>query len=138
MKSVPAQSRLKMLWIFVIIMMIVFALRLFYLQVVKHDFYVAQAQEEQTRKWDLPAVRGEIYMLDGEDPVKVVMNQTVYTVAADPQVIEDPAKVKQVITGVAGGTASDNIDELLAKKDTRYQVIAKEVTYKQAEKVEDY
>ena len=135
MKSVPAQSRLKMLWTFVIIMMIVFALRLFYLQVVKHDFYVAQAQEEQTRKWDLPAVRGEIYMLDGEDPVKVVMNQTVYTVAADPQVIEDPAKVKQVITDVAGGTASDNIDELLAKKDTRYQVIAKEVTYKQAEKI---
>src|SRR5690606_31979559 len=90
----------------------VFVLRLFYLQVIQHDHYVALAQVEQVKKERLPATRGEIYALNGENPVKMVLNETVYTVFVDPAVIIESGeadKVETVMKEVAGGNLRENI-----------------------------
>lgn len=118
----------------------VFVFRLFYLQVVQHDFYVNLAQVEQVKKERLPATRGEIYALNGTSPVKVVLNETIYTVFVDPAVIieSDTANaVKKVMREVAGGNLRDNFDSLIVKEDSRYQIIATRVTRTQAEKIKD-
>ena len=44
---------------------------------------------------------GEIYMLDGDEPVAVVMNATVYTVIIDPMVAEQD-EVEKKLTEVLG------------------------------------
>jgi cell division protein FtsI/penicillin-binding protein 2 len=71
--------------------------------------------------------------MDGSQPVKIVMNETVYTVFADPKVVDNPNGVIDVIHRVAGGNARSNLDQLLAKKESRYQVLATKITLKQAE-----
>src|SRR5690606_38308734 len=130
-------SRARMLVVFTVIIMGVFILRLFYLQVIRHSHYVEIAMSEQMKQWVIPAKRGEIYALDGGEPVKLVLNQTVYTVFADPMIVDEPDKVIETIKKVAGGSARSNLEELLAKKDSRYQILATNVTRRQAELIKE-
>jgi len=118
----------------------VFVFRLFYLQVMQHDHYVDLAQVEQVKKERLPATRGEIYALNGSSPVKLVLNETVYTVFVDPAVIIESGEAKtveKVMKEIAGGNVRDNFGDALVKEDSRYQIIATRVTRTQAEKIKD-
>lgn len=126
-------SRTRVLAFLTLAIMAVFVMRLFYLQVIKHDYYVGLAKQEQLKQLTIPAKRGEIYALDGATPVKMVLNETVYTVFADPKVVEAPDKIVETVRRVAGGNARSNLNELLAKKESRYQILATKVTRKQAE-----
>jgi len=115
--------------------MAIFVVRLFYLQIIEHGKYVAMANSEQLKRLTIPATRGEIYAMDGTTPVKLVLNQTVYTVFADPHVATDDAKIIDTIRRVAGGNAQPNLDGLLKNKDSRYEILAKGVTRAQAEMI---
>ncbi|HET8884300.1 MAG TPA: penicillin-binding transpeptidase domain-containing protein, partial [Candidatus Saccharimonadales bacterium] len=128
-------SRARVLAIMVFIIMAVFIVRLFYLQIIRHDFYVAAAKEEQLKQLIIPAKRGEIYTMDAGNPVKLVMNETVYTVFADPKIIDEPQPIIDVIQRVAGGNARPNLDQLLDRKESRYQILATKVSLKQAEMI---
>jgi len=133
-------SRSRILASVVLVIAAVFVLRLFYLQVIQHNHYVSLAQQEQVKKERLPATGGEIYALSGDSPVKLVLNETVYTVFVDPAVIienDSADKVEKVMKAVAGGNVVDDFDKLLDKEDSRYQIIAKRVTRTQAEKIKD-
>jgi cell division protein FtsI/penicillin-binding protein 2 len=118
----------------------IFVFRLFYLQVIQHNHYVELAQVEQVKRERLPATRGEIYALSGESPVKVVLNETIYTVFVDPAVIIESGeadKVESAMKEIAGGNVRDKFEELLVKEDSRYQIIATRVTRTQAEKIKE-
>lgn len=93
------------------------------------------ANSEQLRQWKLPAVRGEIYALDDKTPTKLVLNQAVYTVWADPKVVEDPTKVSDVLQRLIREKLRGNYRDLLEKKDTRYQILATGVTYAEAQAI---
>jgi len=62
-------SRSRILAGIVLAIATIFVFRLFYLQVIQHDHYVALAQAEQVKRDRLPASRGEIYALNGSTPV---------------------------------------------------------------------
>lgn len=126
-------SRPRTLAIMILVIMAVFIVRLFYLQIIRHDYYVAQANKEQLKQLVIPAKRGEIYAMDDGTPVKMVLNETVYTVFADPKVVTDSQKMIDLVHRVAGGNARPDLDKLLAKKSSRYQILATKVTRKQAE-----
>ena len=128
-------SRIKILATILVCIMAIFIVRLFYLQIIKHSYYVKIANSEQVKRLTIPSKRGGIYALDGDTPVPLVMNQTVYTVFADPQTVSDSAKVIKVIKQIAGGNARSNLQELLEKTETRYQIIATKVTRTQADKI---
>lgn len=113
--------------------MAVFVIRLFYLQIIQHDYYVEQARAEQIKPFVQPAVRGEIYALDHGQPVRLVMNETVYTVFADPTAISaSPKDIASTIQEVAGGSARANLESLLTAKKSQYQILATKVTPHQA------
>lgn len=113
--------------------MAIFVVRLFYIQVIEHDKYLTLADQEQLKRLVVPAKRGEIYAMDGNKPVKIVLNEAVYTVFVDPKIVNEPEKIASTIRKVAGGNAQPDIDKLIAMKQSRYQVVAKQVTRKQAE-----
>lgn len=115
--------------------MALFVARLFYLQIIQHDYYVSQADNEQIKRLAIPAKRGLIYALDGTTPVSLVMNQTVYTVFADPLVVDNDSKVIETIKKVAGGNARGGLEGLLAKKSTRYQILATGLSRAQADMI---
>ena len=128
-------SRSKILAAVIFGLMTIFVVRLFYLQIIQHDYYVGLANKEQIKRLTIPAKRGVIYMLDGQTPVPLVMNQTVYTVFADPQTVNDDNKIISTIQQIAGGNARGGLQALLDKKDSRYQIIATKVTRTQADKI---
>lgn len=128
-------SRSIVLAVLLVGVMIVFVVRLFYLQIIKHDDYVAQATAEQVKPLTIPAKRGLIYAMDGDTPVQLVMNQTVYTLFVDPVTVTEPKKVADVVRRVAGGNLRANIDGLIARKDSRYQILGTKLTRKQAEMI---
>ena len=130
-------SRSRILMRIVLVLAVIFALRLFYLQIIRHDYYVAQAQQEQVKRERLPATRGEIYAMNGDKPAKLVMNETVYTAFVDPAVIKDTKEVAKVMKEVAGGNVRKNFEDLLEMKGSRYQVIAYRLTRTQADKIKE-
>ncbi len=130
-------SRTRILAGLILIISAIFVLRLFYLQIIQHDHYVALAQEEQVKKDRLPASRGEIYALNGDTPVKLVMNETVYTVFVDPVTITEKDDVVDAMKSIAGGNVRKGFEDLLDKKETRYQIIATRVTRAQADKIKE-
>lgn len=129
------KSRQRTLAIAVLVIMAIFIVRLFYLQIIRHDFYVAAARSEQLKQLDIPAQRGEIYVMNRDEPTRIVMNETVYTVFADPVTVKKPADVADLIRRVAGGNARPNLDKLLGNKASRYQILATKVSMKQAEMI---
>lgn len=130
------RSRSNALAVILFLITAIFVVRLFYLQIIRHDYYVERANSEQVKRLAIPAKRGLIYALDGDsDPTPLVLNQTVYTVFADPQITLEDDKIVEVIKKVAGGNARPKLAELLTYKDTRYQILATEVTRVQADKI---
>jgi cell division protein FtsI (penicillin-binding protein 3) len=130
-------SRAYILAILTLVIMAIFVARLFYLQVIRHDYYLDMAQQEQTKQLVIPAKRGEIYAMDANKPVKLVLNETVYTVFADPKVVDKPGEIVDSIRKVAGGNTRDNLEGLLNKKESRYQILATKVSRKQAEMLKE-
>ena len=130
-------SRSQLLAKIILILAIIFALRLFYLQIIRHDYYVAQAQQEQVKRERLPATRGEIYAMSGDSPVKIAMNETVYTVFVDPAVIKDPEEVIETLKKIAGGNVRDGFEKMVKQKESRYQVVAHRLTRTQANKIKE-
>lgn len=115
-------SRSRILAVIIFGLMTVFVVRLFYLQVVQHSYYVNLANNEQIKRLTIPSKRGVIYALDGQTPVPLVMNQTVYTVFADPQMTEDNDKIIDTLRRIAGGNIRSNLQSLLEKRivDIKY------------------
>lgn len=119
----------------VMAVLLIVSLRLFYLQVIRHGYYVEQANNLQISKLTIRPERGQIYIKDGTSIVPLVLNQAVYTVFADPSEVkpaERPAIVSS-IRQVAGGNAVQDLDTLLSKPGSRYAELAKQVSREQAE-----
>lgn len=131
-------KRAKTLAIITLVFMGVFVVRLFYLQIIQHDYYVGLANDEQVKRLVIPSKRGSIYALANGIPVPLVMNQKVYTVFADPEVVTEPEKIVDAIKTVAGGNARENLKQLVTKENSRYQILATKITRTQADKIKEY
>jgi cell division protein FtsI/penicillin-binding protein 2 len=125
-------SRSKVLAVILLGLMTIFVVRLFYLQIIQHGYYVNLANQEQVKRLVIPATRGEIYALSGQTPVPLVMNQDIYTVFADPTETTNDSGIIKTIEKVAGNNAQPDLKALLDRKDTRYQVLATKITLQQA------
>lgn len=130
-------SRERYFALLILVIMGAFIIRLFYLQIIQHSYYVAQASNEQVRQLTIPAKRGLIYAMDDGTPTPMVLNQTVYTVFADPSEVKDASKVVSMVNEVAGGNAVSNMSDLLSNKKSRYAVLAHGVTRQQAASMKD-
>lgn len=123
------------LW-YVIIMIIfgVFLVRLFYLQIIRHDYYKQSAAVGHLKEYEITAARGVIKAHSGGGVVPIALNQMLYTVYADPTLVKEHGKVAETLGAVLKGNIADYEDKLRAK-DTRYVVIARKITAAQKEEI---
>ncbi len=127
-------NRNKVLRLGLLVAMGVIVVRLFFIQIVQHDEWAEKAAAQQTLQNVLPAKRGEIYMMDGSEPVAIVMNATVYTVIVDPMTTnEELAKTK--LDELLGDKRIAEWSEVFADRTRRYYIVAKNVERKAAEKI---
>lgn len=127
------QTRGRLLAYLLLVIVSIFVLRLFYLQVVRHDFYLAEADKTQVSKFTVQPERGAIYALNGETPVPLVLNKAVYTVFADPQEVTNRSSIEEAVRSVAGGDVIEDSFALLGDKELRYVPLARNISRTQAE-----
>jgi len=114
----------------------VFLVRLFFIQVVEHKTYSAKADEMQINKQTINPTRGKIYVKDQDGTLSpLVLNQTVYTVFADPTQIKDATKVSSTVKSIVGNLAVDAGFNKLEDTSTQYVVLARQVSYSQAQEI---
>ncbi|NBO22501.1 penicillin-binding protein 2 [bacterium] len=109
--------------------------RLFFLQIIQHDYYQNLANSEQIKKLTIPAERGLIYALDKDQPTKLVMNETVYNMFADPKIVDDNDNIVEALKSIVKEKSQVNVSELLKMKNSRYQIIAKDLTRAEADQI---
>ncbi len=125
------RSRLLMGLVFVLGAVII--LRLFYVQVIMHEYYEAEASREHIGKFTIPAKRGEVYARDGNKTVPLVLNEPSYTAFADARYVKDLEHTLGVLRKIAGGNLVDGLDEALKDTDRQYVVLGKQLNKDQAE-----
>ena len=127
-------SRIKILKNVVFVALAIIAVRLFFIQIIEHDNWVAKANEQHTLLETITAKRGEIYMMDGDTPAPVVLNQTVYAVVIDPATT-DKDQIKDALNKYAKEYIVADIDEVYSIEGLRYYIVAKNVPYSVATKI---
>lgn len=114
-----------------------FALRVFYLQVIRYDYYKKAALNDQLKQYSIPAERGLITAHFGNGMVPIVLNQKLYTLYADPTLVKQPVQAADKLQPIMGGQVS-SISQLLKIGGTRYVVLKEKLTSAQSNKVLSY
>ena len=127
-------SRIKILRNLTLVALAIITVRLFFIQIIEHDDWVAKASEKHTMLETIVAKRGEIYMMDEGEPVPVVLNQTVYSIIIDPAVT-DKAAISDALFSLAKDYITADLDEIYAREGLRYAIVAKNVPRSVAEKI---
>ena len=133
----PAAStshRIKILKNVVLIALGIILLRLFFIQIIEHNVWVAKADEAHTLLETITAKRGEIYMMDEDEPVAVALNQTTYQIIIDPAVTEKEG-IKRALETYAKDYIAVNIDDVYNTEGLRYSIVAKNVPREAADKI---
>jgi stage V sporulation protein D (sporulation-specific penicillin-binding protein) len=125
--GVTAVKRLRLWYALLIGIVVIFCVRLFYLQVIRYDYYRTAALSDQLKQYEIPANRGVIKAYDGSAVLPIVLNQKLYTVVADPATVENPERVAEKLLPIIGGKLDDRIAQLKTKK-SRYVILAKKLS----------
>lgn len=126
--------RFKIWYGLLLVIFIVFIVRLFYLQVIRHDHYRNAALTGQLKEYEIPAKRGVILAHSGNDIVPIVLNEDVYTAFADPKYIKDAQSAADALARIIGGNAQEYEHKM--KADTRYSILAKKLPKDKAEAID--
>jgi len=129
----PVQ-RVRMWYALLLVIFGIFAVRLFYLQVIRYDYYKRAALNDQLKQYTVPAERGIITVHLGSGTVPIVLNQKLYTLYADPTIVKHADKTAAQLQPIIGGNV-DTIMQLLQVKHTRYVIVQKQLTLAQSNKV---
>ena len=127
-------KRLKILKIIVFVSLGIILARLFFIQIIEHNTWVAKADEQHTLLETITPKRGEIYMMDKNQPVAVVLNQTTYNVVIDPTVTKKE-DIEKVVNDYVKDYTVVNLDEVYNQEGLRYSIVAKGISREIAEKI---
>lgn len=133
-KPVNRLGRIRFWYGALLLIAAIFIVRLFYLQVIRHDYYNQAAMRSQLKQYEIEPERGVIYARNGDDKTPIVLNQTLYTIYADPKFVKDAKGSAEAVQKVVGGDAA-TYEKQMKLADTRYQILAKRATKEQHEAI---
>lgn len=103
--------------------------KLVYVQVWQHGSYIEKAIAQQSRKFVIPARRGQIFVQDGDgETYPVALNQRQYLLAVDPKFVKDSDKLMDNLKDHIEPGKLDEVREKLSDKELRYLVINRRVS----------
>jgi stage V sporulation protein D (sporulation-specific penicillin-binding protein) len=126
-KSIQAVRRIQIWYAALAVIIMLFGLRLFYVQIIRYGYYKNAALSDQLKQYQIPASRGIIEAYDGGKVVPIVLNQTFYTLFADPPFIKNPNVVATKIASIIGGNATTYEQEMKVP-NTQYSIMANKIT----------
>ncbi|WP_031498626.1 penicillin-binding protein [Bryobacter aggregatus] len=108
--------------------------RLFYLQIVKHDYYADLAEQQQTRLVEIAAHRGTIYDRNGHI---LAITVPVETVVVNPQQVPNTEVAASIFSEILGLNEKELLGKLDAKvaEKRKYFKIAEQISQEQAKRL---
>jgi cell division protein FtsI (penicillin-binding protein 3) len=104
MEQRNARLRWLTIWVLAAVWMVAILARLTYLQLFQYSDYLARAQKQQQRVFEVSPMRGTIYDRKGRE---LAVSLPMDSVFADPPEISDPAMVAQLLGRVLNLPADD-------------------------------
>lgn len=132
--AAKAAQRIQVWHIALMLILVVFAGRAFYVQVIQYEYYHKTALSDQLKQYEIPAPRGMIKAYDGDKVIPLVLNEKMYTVYADPSFIKDQTKTAAALVSTLGGQPSDYTSKM-TDKQRRYVILKKKVSKEQRDKL---
>jgi cell division protein FtsI/penicillin-binding protein 2 len=126
-KETNPVQRARIWYALILIVFGTFAVRLFYIQIIRYDHYKSMALSDQVREYDVVSERGTVYAQLNGKTVPLVLNQKLYTIFADPSLVKEPQKTASMIAPVLGLDESKVLKQI-TQKDTKYVVLKKKVS----------
>lgn len=117
-----------------VLVIVVFIARLFWLQVIRHDYYQQAARSDQLKEYSIAPGRGIIKAHDHGATVPIVLNEKLYTLYADPAFVKNPDSDAIKLINITKGQAGDYA-KLIRTKNSRYVVLAKRLSESQKDQV---
>jgi cell division protein FtsI/penicillin-binding protein 2 len=131
----PAVWRVRIFYAVLLVVLTIFGIRLFYIQIIRHDHYKNVALAAQLKQYEVPASRGLIRAHSSDSrTVPIVLNQKLYTLYADPVYVKKADKVAADLSRILGGSVDDYKSKITRSK-TRYVVISKKLSETQKDKI---
>lgn len=109
--------------------------RLVYIQVIKSGDYRAKATAQQSRQFEIPAKRGEIYLEDNGELYPVALNNSLQYLYADPKLVEDAGKAAEGLAPIIGLDKAKLEQQLKFSGNNRYVELKQQITKEQARKI---
>ncbi len=128
-------SRIRIWYAFLLVLAGICVIRLFYLQVIRHEYYQTTALTKQLKEYQIPASRGIIEANYNGQTVPIVLNEIKYTLYADPVYVKNPKEAADAIARIIGGNAGE-YEEQLKYENTRYVILAKKLDKDKAEQLD--
>lgn len=133
--ATQAVTRVRVYYAILLVIVIIFGLRLFYVQVIRYDHYKAAALSDQLKQYEIPAKRGVISAYNGNDVLPVVLNEQLYLLYADPSLVKKPEQTADKLVAAIGGDRNNYIEQMTANKKSRYAILAKKLSTEQKNKI---
>jgi cell division protein FtsI/penicillin-binding protein 2 len=135
--AVGPAMRVRLWYALVVFIIAIFGVRLFYVQIIRYGHYKAEALSDQLKQYEIAPKRGTILVHEGDSTVPIVLNQTLYTLYADPALVKKPTAAADKIARVIGGSAA-KYEKQMHTQGSRYVVLARKLTPEQSKKILSY
>jgi cell division protein FtsI (penicillin-binding protein 3) len=126
-------TRVRIWYACLLLLCSLFVIRLFYLQIIRHDYYQQAALRGQLKQYEIAPERGSIVLHNGGTVTPIVLNQTLYTLYADPVFVKNVPETALAVQKAIGGNAADY--EAKMKTKSRYEILAKKLSKEQHETI---
>lgn len=115
--------RINALQAFIFLLILGIVVRLFYVQIIDHGYYLSLGSSQRSVNEDVSPERGQIY---ASDMYPLAVNKVFYEVNVNPSLIDRPQNVADALASVL----EMDQDQLLTKikTDRKYEFIAKDIS----------
>ena len=127
-------TRLNIIIGLLVLIFIVITIRLFYLQVVRHQDFVRRADVSQIKSLEIEAERGRIYARNAQQTVPLVINERRWTMFSDTKFIDDSERLIVALNNL--GITLTEKQRTALRSDSRYVVLRKRVTTAEKDRIE--
>lgn len=120
--------------VFLLPLFVIFA-RLVTVQVLRHNLYAEKASAQQSRQFEIPAKRGELYIEENGELYPVALNNSLQYVYADPQLVKDPKTAAASLASILQLDQASLEKNLSLTGKNRYVELKQQVDKETARKV---
>lgn len=130
-----SQARVWALALVGILPILAIGYRLVYLQVIHANTFRAKAEAQQSRQFEIPAQRGEIFLEDNGALYPLALNNSLKYLYADPTLIKDPKEAGTKLAAITGLDQSKLIQTLTSDGKNRYAELKQQISKEEAKQI---